>query len=126
MRSDERARDDFDLLTAMLMGVAIGTSVTLLLRRGPGGARPLRTAMTAAGSGATVASRWAGKRARQGAEWVGERGGALRERMPSMDDVAEEVADYLSAARETISDTVTDELRDLRKAIRKQRKRLGV
>lgn len=46
--------------------------------------------------------------------------------MPSVDDMAEEITDYLSAAKETISDTVSDELRDLRKAIRKQRKRIGV
>lgn len=110
----------------MLMGVAIGTSITLLLRRGPGGSRPIGTYMAAAGTGAATAGRWAGKRASRGAAWVGERGEELRDRLPSLDDVAEEVSDYLSAARDTISDTVSDELRDLRKSIRKQRKRIGV
>jgi hypothetical protein len=43
-----------------------------------------------------------------------------------MDDVGERVRDYLDEARETISDVVEEELDDLRKAIRRQRKRLGV
>lgn len=119
------SRDDYDLLTAMLMGVAVGTAVTMLFRRGPRG-RPAGMLLTAAGAGATTAGKWAGRGARRGAEWVGERGGEIRDKLPTLDDVAEELSDYLSAARETISDTVSDELRDLRKAIRKQRKRIGV
>ena len=110
----------------MLMGVAVGTAVTMVLRRGPQGSRPAGMLLTAAGAGATTAGKWAGRGARRGAEWLGDQGEALRDRMPSMDDVAGEISDYLAAARETISDTVSDELRDLRKAIRKQRKRIGV
>lgn len=125
-RNTEVSREDYDLLTAMLMGVAIGTAVTMLLRRGPRGSRPAGMLLSAAGTGAASAGRWAGRGARRGAEWLGDRGGELRDRMPSVDDMAEEITDYLSAAKETISDTVSDELRDLRKAIRKQRKRIGV
>lgn len=110
----------------MLMGVAIGSAVTMLLRRGPRGVRPGGLLLAAAGSGAAQAGRMAGRGARRGAEWIGHAGEAVRDRMPSLDDVAEELSDYLSAARETISDTVSDELRDLRKSIRKQRKRIGV
>lgn len=124
--SRETARDEFDLLTAMLMGVAIGTTITMLFRRGPRGARPAGMLLAAAGTGAASAGRLAGRGARRGAEWIGDAGEAVRDRMPSLDDVAGEISDYLSAARETISDTVSDELRDLRKAIRKQRKRMGV
>jgi gas vesicle protein len=120
------SREDYDLLTAMLMGVAVGTAVTMLLRRGPHGSRPAGMLLSAAGAGATNAGKWAGRGARRGAEWVGDRGEAIRDRLPSLEDVAEELGDYMSAARETISDTVSDELRDLRKAIRKQRKRIGV
>lgn len=109
----------------MLMGVAIGTTVTLLLRQGPRG-RPAGALLAAAGTGSAAAGRWAGRGAKRGAEWVGERGEKIVDRMPSLDDVASEVGDYLSAARETISDTVSDELRDLRKALRKQRRRIGV
>jgi gas vesicle protein len=110
----------------MLMGVAIGTAVTMLLRQGPRGSRPAGMLLSAAGVGATTAGKWAGREARRGAEWIGDRGEALRDKMPSLDDMTEEITDYLSAARETISDTVSDELRDLRKSIRKQRKRIGV
>jgi hypothetical protein len=110
----------------MLMGVAIGTTITMLLWRGPTNARPAGLLLAAAGSGAASAGKWAGRGARRGAEWVGDQGSAIRDRMPSLDDMAEEISDYLASARETISDTVTDELRDLRKSIRKQRKRIGV
>ncbi|HUF30708.1 MAG TPA: hypothetical protein VMM77_08560 [Gemmatimonadaceae bacterium] len=114
------------MLTAMLMGVAIGTTVTLLLRRGPRGSRPAGAILAAAGTGTAAAGRWAGRGAKRGATWVGDRGEEIADRLPSLDDVAGEIGEYLSAARETISDTVSDELSDLRKALRKQRKRIGV
>ena len=110
----------------MLMGVAIGTTVTMLLRRGPRGVRPGGLLLAAAGSGAASAGRLAGQGARRGAEWLGDATEGVRDRMPSLDEVADELSDYLAAARETISDTVSDELRGLRKSIRKQRKRIGV
>ena len=47
------------------------------------------------------------------------------ERVP-VDAVREELGDALDAARERVADVVESELRDLRKAIRRQRKRLGV
>jgi hypothetical protein len=126
-------RDDYDLLTAMLMGVAVGSLVTLLLRRGPAGHRPGAIAMRAAGTGAAVAgrygargARWAGKHAARGARWAGERGEELVDRLPDPGDVMDEVGDYLRAARETINEAVSDELKDLRKAIRRQRKRIGI
>ena len=124
-------RDQFDLLTAMIMGVAIGTAATYLLRRGPRG-RPIATVVSAAGRGASVAgrhgargARWAGGQAARGAGWLGDRGGQMWDRVPR-EEIAEEVGDYLTSAREAINDTVAHELADLRKAIRRQRKRLGV
>jgi hypothetical protein len=36
------------------------------------------------------------------------------------------VADYVGTAREAIDDAVESELKDLRRSIRRQRKRLGV
>ena len=48
------------------------------------------------------------------------------ERLPSVDDVTDVVQEYLNAAREAINDTVERETRGLRKAIRRQRKRVGV
>jgi len=47
------------------------------------------------------------------------------DRVP-VDTVREELGDALDSAREKVADVVETELRDLRKAIRRQRKRLGV
>ena len=78
-----------------------------------------------AGGAAADAALWAGKRSRRGARWAAEQGGELWERIPR-DHIREEIGDAMDAAREAVADTVESELRDLRKAIRRQRKRLGV
>ena len=110
-----------------------------MLRRGPSGSRPLVPMMRAAGRGARYAgeaavegARWlrprvkrgakiARKRAVQGAEWARDRGEEVWDSEP-----VEAIRDYADSAREAIADTVEEELRDLRKAIRRQRRRLGV
>jgi hypothetical protein len=79
----------------------------------------------AAGGAALGAARWANKRGRRGAKWAAKRGGKLWDRVP-VDTVREELGDALDSAREKVSDVVESELRDLRKAIRRQRKRLGI
>src|ERR671923_906576 len=68
VRASDRASDDatrldgpYDLLTAALLGVAIGVGTTLLLRRGPSGRRPIGPIV----GGATLPVRLAG---RQGAD----------------------------------------------------------
>jgi hypothetical protein len=43
-----------------------------------------------------------------------------------VDDIAESIGDYVKGAREAIDDTVAHELNDLRKAIRRHRKHLGI
>lgn len=108
------ARDDYDLLTALAMGVAVGAAIALLLRRGPRGRAPVGLALDAAGGGA----RWAGRRMR--------RSRTMRDRLPAIDDVVGELGEYLGAAREAISDAVSDEIKDIRKAVRKQRRRVGI
>ncbi len=70
-------------------------------------------------------ARWAGGQAARGAGWLGDRGEQMWDRVPR-EQIAEEVGDYLTSAREAINDTVAHELSDLRKAIRRQRKRMGV
>jgi HAMP domain-containing protein len=140
---NEERENQFDLLTAALIGVAIGAGVTLMVRRGPSGQRPLRPLLRAAGKGARIAgdaglegARWAGERAVRGARWAGpraaegvryavDRGGDLIDRIP-MDDITEQVRDYVDTARDAINDVVKHELNDLRKAVRRQRKRIGV
>src|SRR5690242_184535 len=148
---DEEREQQYDLLTAALIGAAVGAGITLLLRRGPSGRRPVGPLVRYAGRGAALAglagmqgarwagprvmdgARWAGERAMEGARWAGprakrgfktavERGGEMIDRLP-VDDVVDQVRDYVDTAREAINDTVRDELNDLRKAVRRQRKR---
>ena len=114
-----------------------------MVRRGPSGSRPIRPLLRAAGKGARYAgiaglegARWAGDRAARGARWAGpraaegvryaaERGEELIDRIP-IDDITEQVRDYVDTARDAINDVVKNELNDLRKAVRRQRKRIGV
>lgn len=43
-----------------------------------------------------------------------------------LEEVGEQIGSYLEAARQTIDDAVAREVKSLRKAVRRQRKRLGV
>jgi hypothetical protein len=54
-----------------------------------------------------------------------DRGEELVDRIP-VDDMVEQVRDYVDTARGAINDVVKDELNDLRKAVRRQRKRIGI
>ena len=152
--SDEEREQQFDLLTAALLGAAVGAVVTLLFRSGPGGRRPIAPLLSATGKGAKWAAlaglegarwagdraspgaRWAADRGRDGARWAGEksargyrvardRGEELIESLP-VDDVTESVREYVDGAREAINDVVRAEMNDLRKAVRRQRKRIGI
>jgi gas vesicle protein len=152
--SDDDREQQFDLLTAALLGAAVGAAVTLLFRTGPTGRRPIVPVLNAAGRGARLAglaglggARWAGERAapgarwvadqgREGARWAGkrtaqgyrvarERGEELIDDLP-IDDVSESVREYVDSAREAINNVVREEMSDLRKAVRRQRKRIGI
>jgi hypothetical protein len=114
-------RDEFDLLTAMVLGVAVGVGATLLLRRGPSGRRPAAVVARAAGKGA----RQAGEYGLEGARWAAKRGADLVDRVP-VDEIGEELGSYLASARDAINEAVAEEVRDLRKAIRRKRKQIGV
>ncbi len=117
---DEREAQ-YDLLTAALLGVAIGVGTTLLLRRGPSGERPLNPMMR----GAARAGRIAAKAGRKGARWARKHGEQLWESIP-YERVEHQLRDYASRAREAIDDAVDSELKDFRKTLRRQRRRLGV
>jgi hypothetical protein len=99
----------------------IGAGAALLLRRGPSGRRPISPVARAAGDAAL----WAGKRGRRGAQWAAKRSGELWDRVP-VDTMRREIGDALDTAREAVADVVDHELRDFRKALRRQRKRLGI
>ena len=128
---DER-ENEYDLLTAALIGMTIGASLTFMLRRGPSGRRPMMPMIEGVGRG----SRWAGKKAahagRRGARWTAKRGSELWDRIPRDEirehvaDYRDQVSDYLGRAREAIDDVVESELKDLRRGLRRQRKRLGI
>lgn len=74
-------------------------------------------------------AKWAGmgaaRGAGRGAQWAKSRGGEMLDRIP-MGEIEESVRDSVSEARERIDGFVREELGDLRRALRKQRKRLGV
>jgi hypothetical protein len=124
-REDDARDAEYDLLTAALIGLTIGAGLTYVLRRGPSGRRPLTPALYRVGRGA----RWAGRRGAAagatGARWAAEHGEELWDRIPR-DAIRKEMKEYVGRAREAIDDVVESELRDLRRAIRRQRKRLGI
>ncbi|MEO8577496.1 MAG: hypothetical protein ABI556_12380 [Gemmatimonadales bacterium] len=152
--SEGEREQQFDLLTAALLGAAVGAVVTLIFRTGPSGRRPLGPLLSASGKGAKWAAlaglegaRWAGDRAAPGARWAAERGRegarfaadrgargyrAARDRGEELvesipvDDITEGVREYVDGAREAINDVVRAEMNDLRKAVRRQRKRIGI
>lgn len=121
--------EDLDLLTAALIGLTVGVGVTMLLRRrasDPRGAfsrgmddmadRGARIASFAGAAGAGLAQK-ASRGARRGMEWAEDL---------SVDGVGEQLHDYFEAAKGAIEDTVSGELQDLRKSIRRRRQRLGI
>jgi len=116
---------EYDLLTAALIGATIGAGLTFMLRRGPSGRRPGTPIMLGMSRGAGWAGRNALKLGSRGARWAADRGEDLWERIPR-DEIREHVSDYMGRARETIDDAVEAELKMLRRAIRRQRKRLGL
>jgi gas vesicle protein len=151
---DDEREQQFDLLTAALLGAAVGAVITLMFRTGPGGRRPISPMLSATGKGAKWAAlaglegaRWAGDRAAPGARWAAEHGrdgarwaakktargyNAARERTEELadsipvDEIADSVREYVDGAREAINDVVRSEMNDLRKAVRRQRKRIGI
>lgn len=123
---------DLDLLTAALIGLTVGVGVTLLIRRGPSGRRPLVSGMELAGRGARIASvagmsgaKVAGQAAARNARKGWSRGMEWASDLP-LDDLGDQLRDYLDAAKGAIEDTVSGELQDLRKSIRRRRRRLGI
>jgi hypothetical protein len=115
-------RDDqqYDLLTAAVLGLVAGAGIAFLLR---GRRKP--TAGSLAREAGALAGATAGRAGRRGAKWAARRGEDLLERIP-VDEITESLGEYVQTAREAIDDTVSHELNDLRKAIRRHRKRLGI
>ncbi len=124
--------------------MALGAGIALLVRRGPEGVRPITPVVRGVGRGARMAgvaglagahwagdalepaAKWTRKRAKRGARWARHQGEELAERLPDLEDVTDGVREYMDAAREAINETVESEIRGLRKAIKRQRKRVGI
>jgi hypothetical protein len=124
-RDREAPDEQYDLLTAALIGLAIGVGTTLLVRRGPSGSRPMSPVLRGAALGAKWAGTGAARLGAKGAAWARDTGEELWERIPR-EEIRDHVREYLGKAHETIDDVVESELRDLRRALRRQRKRLGI
>jgi hypothetical protein len=126
VREADTGRDaEYDLLTAALIGLTIGAGLTYALRRGPSGRRPLNPVLVGMGRGARWAGRHAAAAGATGARWAADRGEDLWDKIPR-DAIRKEVKAYVGRARDAIDDAVESELKDLRRAIRRQRKRLGI
>lgn len=123
--TDGAHEHEYDLLTAALIGMTIGAGLTFILRRGPSGRRPVAPVFERVGQGAGWAGRHAARLGLLGARWAAEKGEDVWESIPRR-EIKEHVSDYIGRAREAIDDAVDSELHDLRRAVRRQRKRLGI
>ncbi len=86
--------------------------------------RGAQLASMAGVTGAKATSRAAVRGAR-GAQRGIERGMEWAEDL-SVDDVGSQIRDYFEAAKGAIEDTVSGELQDLRKSVRRKRRRFGI
>jgi hypothetical protein len=75
--------------------------------------------------GAKLAGRGAISMGAKGAGWAKSRGEDLLERIPT-ERIEHDVRETVSEARDRIEGFVQTELNDLRRALRRQRKRLGI
>lgn len=105
--------------------MTIGAGITLMLRRGPSGRRPVSPIVSGVGRGASWAGRGAARMGAAGARWMAHRGEDAWDAIPR-EEIREHMSDYVGRAREAIDDAVRSELKDLRRAMRRQRKRLGI
>ncbi len=96
----------YDLLTAAVLGVAVGAAATLLISAGARqpDPHPIRSAIAKSG--------------RRGIERAGH---AL-----SPDVMRRQVAEMMDSARDAVTDAVESELKDLRRSIKRRRRRLGI
>jgi gas vesicle protein len=128
MREDASREQELDLLTAAVLGGVIGAAAGFLLRPRP---RPrgvfgkMDMASERAARRVRQARKQVGRQASEGSTWVRGRGDAIADRF-APDDAADQVKKYLGEARERITEAVEEELSDLRKAIRRRRRKLGV
>lgn len=110
-----------DLLLAIGVGLAVGAGIALVARQRTRRRRPMARLERFTRRGVKEARRLRDR----GVKWAEHQGEAMRDKVP-VSEIGDSMAEYLETARQTIDDAVTREIRDLRKAIRRERKRLGV
>lgn len=117
--AEEIAPEKYELIGATIVGMLAGAGIALLLRR--------RRTMRRRGARAFIrmAGKGAARYGRRHSKRMAGRAASILDRLP-MDEIGESLGDQLAAAREAIDQVVAEEVKDLRKAIRHQRKRLGV
>ena len=103
-----------------MLGVVAGAGIALLFR-----GRRKRTAGALAREAKELAGAAVGRAGRRGAQWAARRAAQMMDLLP-VDDIAESIGEYVKSAREAIDETVSHEMNDLRKAIRRHRKHLGI
>ena len=121
LRRHRRNDASTDVLLAIGVGLALGAGFALVARERARRRRPMARLERFARSGVKEARRLRDR----GTKWALEKGEAIRDGVP-VSEIGDSVADYLETARQSIDDAVNREIRDLRKAIRRERKRLGV
>lgn len=121
LRRHRRNDASTDLLLAIGVGLALGAGLALVARERARRRRPMARLERFARRGVKEARRLRDR----GTKWAVEHGEALRDGVP-VSEIGDSVAEYLETARDSIDEAVNREIRDLRKAIRRERKRLGV
>lgn len=118
-----RAKSDpsADLLLAIGVGLAVGAGLALVARERARRGRPMARLERFTRRGVKQAKRMRDR----GVKWASDQGDAMRDNVP-VSEIGDSVSEYLETARQAIDDVVTREIRELRKAIRRKRKRLGV
>ncbi len=121
LRRHRRNDASTDVLLAIGVGLALGAGFALVARERARRRRPMARLGRFARSGVKGARRLRDR----GTRWALEKGESIRDGVP-VSEIGDSVADYLETARQSIDDAVNREIRDLRRAIRRERKRLGV
>ena len=121
LRRRTKSDPSADLLLAIGVGLAVGAGIALVARERARRQRPMARLERFTRRGVKGTKRLRDR----GVKWAEQKGEAIRDGVP-VSEIGDSVAEYLETARQTIDDAVTREIRDLRRAIRRERKRLGV
>jgi gas vesicle protein len=114
------AVDATDILLGLGVGLAVGAAVAYLSSGGGGG-----SGVTALRKVIRRGAKDARRTGRRGLRWASARSDDLRDALP-LDALRDSLNGYLESAREAIDDAVAHEIKDLRRVVRRQRKRLGL